>query len=123
MTSRLTCVILYLILDQISTCHLDVCYVRNLAANLIAAAPDTGEIEWVKTFGSTIPAERDDAALAIDADGNVYVVGETDYILPDQIHARKRNYDAFVRKYNANGSEIWTRQFGTNSDLGYLHTA
>ena len=24
--------------------------------------------------------------------------------------------DAFVRKYNSNGTELWTRQFGTSSD-------
>jgi beta-propeller repeat-containing protein len=69
--------------------------------------PDGGEI-WTRQFGSW---ERDFArALATDAAGAVYVVGETYGVLPGQASAG--GFDAFVRKYDPDGQEVWTRQFG-----------
>ena len=52
------------------------------------------------------------AATAVDADGNVYVAGDTDGTLPGQTSAG--DSDAFVRKYSADGALLWTRQFGTS---------
>jgi hypothetical protein len=52
-------------------------------------------------------------AQAVDADGNVYVVGSTQGTLPGHTSAGGVN-DAFVRKYDANGTEVWTKQFGTS---------
>src|SRR5262249_56504179 len=48
--------------------------------------------------------------VAVDASG-VYVAGETEGTLPGQASAG--DVDAFVRKYDAAGNELWTRQFGT----------
>jgi hypothetical protein len=62
---------------------------------------------WTRQFGT----EGDDAALAMDMAGNVYVVGRTEGTFPGQRGAGKE--DAFVCKYDGNGNEIWTRQFGT----------
>jgi len=45
-------------------------------------------------------------------DGNVYVVGRTYGALPTQTKTSLLE-DAFIRKYDASGSELWTRQFGT----------
>jgi uncharacterized protein (UPF0548 family) len=66
-------------------------------------------IQWIRQFGTSSL----DAALAtaVDASG-VYVAGETDGTLPGQTSAGAR--DAFVRKYDLNGNEVWTRQFGTS---------
>ena len=73
------------------------------------------EIEWVRQFGCTICDVylRNDFAEAVsaDADRNAYVAGSTNGTLPGQTDAG--NYDAFVRKYDSNGNEVWTRQFGT----------
>ena len=82
-----------------------------LAALVIAAAPAASSaqtIEWVRQFGT---AAQDRAfAVAVNASG-VYVAGATEGTLPGQRSAGA--IDAFVRKYNTNSTEIWTRQFGT----------
>jgi beta-propeller repeat-containing protein len=63
---------------------------------------------WTRQFGSW---ERDFArAVATDGAGNAYVVGETHGTLPGQTSAG--GYDAFMRKYDPAGNEVWTRQFG-----------
>ncbi len=48
--------------------------------------------------------------LAVDGNGNVIVAGTTQNAL-DGTNAGL--YDAYVRKYDANGTVLWTRQFGT----------
>jgi len=74
-----------------------------------------GTIAWTRQFGPRYPAV--DAARAVDADGNVYVVGTVGGFLPDQQSsswggfANGSDSDAFVRKYDAAGNELWTRQF------------
>jgi len=47
-----------------------------------------------------------------DASG-VYVVGSSDGALPGKISTGAS--DAFIRKYDPNGNELWTRQFGSAS--------
>ena len=67
------------------------------------------EIEWLRQFGSP----NGDSAYAVDADDNVYVAGLASGALPGQPSAGTN--DAFVRKYDAAGNELWTRQFGSSS--------
>ena len=43
------------------------------------------------------------------------VAGQTSGVLPGQTSAGGTG-DAFVRKYDASGTEVWTRQFGTDVD-------
>ena len=70
-----------------------------------------GQVRWMHPFGSS---SWDDAqGVASDATG-VYVAGYTDGVLPGQTSAG--GWDAFVRKYDPNGTEQWTRQFGTSDD-------
>jgi hypothetical protein len=67
-----------------------------------------GGVVWTRQFGSH---ERDLARdVDVDAAGNIYVVGETFGSLPGQVSAG--GWDAFVRKYDPYGIELWTRQFG-----------
>jgi len=67
------------------------------------------EIEWPRQFGTS---SRDLAwGITVDSTG-VYVVGWTEGALPGQTNSGES--DAFVRKYNADGNEVWTRQFGTS---------
>ncbi|MBI3934793.1 MAG: hypothetical protein HY316_08870 [Acidobacteria bacterium] len=70
-----------------------------------------GNILWTRQFGTT----GADVAfgLAVDASG-VYVVGLTTGTFPGQFSTGLT--DAFVRKYTLNGSELWTRQFGTDGN-------
>src|SRR5688572_13467727 len=63
---------------------------------------------WTRQFVTT--AVQPHATLSADATG-VYVAGGTSAALPGQNLAG--GTDVFVRKYDAAGSELWTRQFGT----------
>ncbi len=68
----------------------------------------SGSELWTRQFGAW---DRDIAwAVAVAPEGQVYVVGQTEGILPGQHSAG--GLDAFVRKYDAAGGELWTRQFG-----------
>jgi hypothetical protein len=71
-----------------------------------------GNEVWTEQFGSfggrLIPF-----GIASDASG-LYVAGWTDGCLPGQVSAG--GPDAFVRKYDLGGNEVWTRQFGTSGD-------
>lgn len=67
-----------------------------------------GTVVWTRQFGTS----ADDAlqGIATDATG-VYVVGNTNGTFPGQ--SSSGALDTFVRQYDANGTELWTRQFGT----------
>jgi hypothetical protein len=69
-----------------------------------------GEL-WTQQFGTS--SKDVVAGMSVDGSGNVYIVGSTLGTL--QGHVSGGSYDAFVRKYSSTGSEVWTRQFGTNS--------
>ena len=76
---------------------------------------DAQRIEFILQFGTP---EEDSATIALDVSsdqsGNVYVVGITTGTLPDQ--TSEGGQDAFIRKYDSDGDEIWTRQFGTSEN-------
>ena len=69
---------------------------------------DAQTIQWTRQFGT--PGQDRAFAIAADATG-VYVAGATEGVLPGQ--RRSGAVDAFLRRYDVNGTEIWTRQFGT----------
>ncbi len=70
---------------------------------------DTGGSElWTRQFGTS--AQDEAAAVAADGTG-IYVVGSTAGVLPAQ--AAAGGFDAFLRKYDPDGNELWTVQFGT----------
>jgi hypothetical protein len=78
----------------------------------------SGDELWTRQFGSV--SFGTDQALAIAADTTgVYVAGTVAFSLPGQTSADSAN--AFVRKYDPDGVEIWTRQFtsgGQDQALG-----
>ena len=78
-------------------------FVRKYDAN--------GKEVWTRQFGSS-PRLDLTAGISVAASG-IYVAGYTRGTLPGQTSAGSQ--DAFVRKYDANGSEVWTRQFGSSS--------
>ena len=84
------------------------------AAALVALTTSAAgqEDSWVRQFGTS---ERDIArSVAVDGSGQLYVVGYTSGTFPGQTSFGVR--DAYVRGYDSNGDELWTRQFGTRSD-------
>ena len=77
-------------------------------------------IEWTRQFGTT----ANDEARAVAADATaVYVAGviNSGAALPGQSSAGGQ--DAFLRKYDTAGNEVWTRQFGTASSESALGVA
>ena len=84
--------------------------------DVIVAKYDTdGNQLWVRQMGTT----EDDGGFAVTADstGGIYVAGRT---LGTLGQASAGDYDAFVMKLDAAGTQVWTTQFGTaNLDWGY----
>ena len=80
-------------------------FVRKYDAN--------GNELWTRQFGTG--AFDGAGGMTVDASG-VYVDGVTSGTLPGQASAG--DVDAFVRKYDASGNEVWTRQFGTSDNDG-----
>ena len=67
-----------------------------------------GNVLWTRQFGT--PGFDEATGVAADAKW-IYVVGNTTGALTAQKNAGKR--DVFVRKYDPEGNEVWTRQFGS----------
>ncbi|HET7543857.1 MAG TPA: SBBP repeat-containing protein [Polyangiaceae bacterium] len=63
---------------------------------------------WTKQFGTS--ADDQATGVAVDATGNVYVTGPTYGALEG---ASAGSSDGFLRKLDASGTTLWTRQFGT----------
>ncbi len=81
----------------------------NKDAVVIKYSP-AGSALWIRQFGT---AQSDEIqAVAADSTG-VYVAGITSGALAGSSAGSE---DVFVRKYDPNGNELWTRQFGTSSD-------
>jgi Beta-propeller repeat len=79
-----------------------------MSAQLAASQTSAGPL--VRQFGTS--AHDVATTLVVDAAGNVYVGGWTSGIFTGQTYAGGAN-DAYVRKYDATGRELWTREFGT----------
>ena len=82
----------------------DDAFVRKFDAN--------GKELWTRQIGTATDVDDQIRGIALDGTG-VYVAGSTADVLPGQTSAG--NADAFVRKYDPEGKELWTRQFGTSS--------
>jgi hypothetical protein len=67
----------------------------------------SGNEVWTRQFDISDRATAH--AIAVDGSG-VYVAGQTGGILPGQIGSGGE--DAFIRKYDTSGNEVWTQQFG-----------
>lgn len=78
----------------------------------------SGNELWTRQFGSPISDEG--RRVVVDSSANVLVVGSTVGALPGQTFAG--GADVFVRKYDAAGSEVWTRQYGT-TDVEFAKAA
>ena len=77
----------------------------------LRAYDENGADLWTRQFGT----ESMDLAFGVAADDNgIYVVGQTSGLFPGQ--SRAGSIDAFIRKYDTSGNELWTRQFGSPTD-------
>jgi hypothetical protein len=66
-----------------------------------------GGVVWAQQFGTRSYDVATD--VVVDTAGNSYVLGYTDGALGFKVGFD----DVFLRKYNTNGTVLWTRQFGT----------
>lgn len=69
----------------------------------------TGAHVWTRQFGA--PEGTFATSVAVDADGSVYVAGATYGAFGGQIFQGR--YDGFLRRYDADGTHLWTRLIGT----------
>ena len=74
---------------------------------------------WTRLLTTTIAETA--LALTTGADGAIYVAGYTEGNLDGQTN--RGGADAFITKYNADGTKVWTRLLGTTSyDKAYALT-
>ncbi len=76
--------------------------------------------DWIHLFGTSFADEAN--GVAVDADGNVYVAGTTGGRFDGQSRYGGLQ-DAYLRKLDADGKEIWIRQFGSIGDDEALSVA
>jgi hypothetical protein len=67
---------------------------------------------WTVFLGSS--SEDAGYALTTDANGSIYVSGFSNGNLDGQLN--NGNYDAFLAKYNPDGTKVWTRLIGSRLD-------
>lgn len=75
----------------------------------VARLNTSGQLEWLRLIGSS--GDEMARGLAVDAAGNVMVVGETKGAL--QSGAAAGATDGFLAKFDPSGARRWLRQFGT----------
>ena len=72
---------------------------------------------WIDQFGS-LNGPGTEYCTAVDSNENIYIAGWADSVLSED--PLVNSYDVFLRKYDADGNEVWTRQYGSSSyDYGY----
>jgi uncharacterized delta-60 repeat protein len=79
---------------------------QNIPVEL--SAPGTA---WTKLLGTSSYDQAN--ALTTGSDGAIYLSGNTDGNLDGQTNSG--GYDAFITKYNADGSKAWTKLLGTSN--------
>ena len=75
---------------------------------VVVSSGGPAPLDWTVQFG-TVGIDMG-AAVAVDSEGFVIVVGST---MGDLTGPNAGSYDAFVRKHAPDGQVRWTRQFGT----------
>lgn len=80
---------------------------------------DDGSPVWTKQWGSS---QYDwGYATALDGDGNIYVLGDTEGDMDENpnLGGELGNSDVFLTRWNADGKKAWTKQWGSRqSDHG-----
>jgi len=75
-------------------------------------------VAWIDQFGSD---GTDLATGVVAASSDVFVAGFTDGVLPAETNAG--SVDAFLRRLDSQGNEVWHVQFGTSGDEGAVGVA
>lgn len=79
----------------------------DVAGTFIRSYDSDGTLRWTRQFGTdSVDSAR---GIASDADGNVYVTGDT---FGELGSPNAGGVDVFLRSYDSDGVLRWTRQFG-----------
>jgi hypothetical protein len=100
--------------------------------DFVSAIDFTGNTMWTREIGTTCSSviyyceyKPDDFVYGVAAGPTgIYVAGATRGNFPGQVqhHPSRFGTDAFLRKYDLSGNEVWTRQFGSySSDNNYAN--
>ena len=82
-------------------------------AFVIKYESDGETILWQKQFGTAGNDQITD--MKADDLGNIYVTGTTyGYIGNVENGVNKGSFDTFIRKFSADGEELWTKQYGSS---------
>ena len=73
--------------------------------------PSISFTEWTQTLSSS--AEDSAHALTTGSDGAIYISGYTEGDLDGQTNSG--SYDAFISKYNSDGTKDWTKLLGSDA--------
>ena len=80
----------------------------------IAKFSANGTKEWTHLLGTSSWDEAN--AMTVGADGSVYVSGYDYAYAAGNGQSLSGSFDAFITKFNSNGSQAWTKAIGSNSD-------
>lgn len=81
----------------------------------VRAYDTNGGVRWTRQYGTAGDDRILDLSPTTTSDeAGFYVTGYTEGALPGQSFTGI--YDGYVRRYDAAGSEVWTRQFGTGTN-------
>ncbi|MFM6122779.1 MAG: beta strand repeat-containing protein [Sphaerospermopsis kisseleviana] len=84
---------------------------RGAEDGFLAKYSSTGTQLWVRQFGTT--GQDFLQKVKTDSAGNIYVVGVTSGTFTGNTSVG--GWDSYIAKYNTSGTQLWVRQFGTNS--------
>ena len=78
----------------------------------------SGVTVWTRTHNSSNSSlvEDEGNGIAVDDAGNVHVVGS---VVDGSVSAPGNGRDIWVRKYNASGKTLWTKQYSSTTNGGY----
>ena len=99
-----------------SVCVIGYQFVSGESYNIWVRKYDANGYEvWTSTYNGPGNAADMGEGIAVDGDGNVYVTGY-------EYHSLAEDYNIWIRKFNSNGEEVWTKTYNgasNDADCGY----
>ncbi|MBW4563656.1 MAG: SBBP repeat-containing protein [Mojavia pulchra JT2-VF2] len=86
----------------------------------LAKVDPSGQVDWIQQFGSKNEGLEFSWAVDTDSKGNIYTTGWTTGELGTKDNKSKKSdsYDIWFSKFSPDGTQLWTKQFGSKADDG-----